>query len=309
MGFDEPTRSTLIGAAGALAPAARRDRDHPRPRRPGDGRGGGRPARLGAEALDLLTALTEADARATSPKAWSSWRAGLVRDLARRARAALDQRRRAAAGGQRRGRRCPSEVRRGGGLDRRRARRRRRAGHRDRPRPGRAARRRRRDASRCSGSSVRAARAWAAGRVRRLGLGGRRRARSTRRCCGSGYDAIVDGPARRGAPGSAPPRRPALEPDGRRTPRGVARRRPCSRCAPPTGPGVVYLVCAALAAARRRGPLGARRHARPAGGRRVLRAGGRAPARSPTTRAAEAAHAVRAGARLATSAAADAAWR
>src|SRR5690606_10831902 len=41
------------------------------------------------QALDLLTVLTEADARATSPKAWSTWRSGLILDLSRRTAAAL----------------------------------------------------------------------------------------------------------------------------------------------------------------------------------------------------------------------------
>ncbi|HQR28388.1 MAG TPA: [protein-PII] uridylyltransferase, partial [Nocardioides sp.] len=42
-----------------------------------------------AEAVSLLAVLTEADARATSPKAWTSWRAGLVRTLVDRVLAAV----------------------------------------------------------------------------------------------------------------------------------------------------------------------------------------------------------------------------
>ena len=64
------------------------------------------------EALGLLLALTEADARATSPQAWSSWRAGLVRTLAARTAAVLGEPVRAPAASEQVS--IPKEVRRGG---------------------------------------------------------------------------------------------------------------------------------------------------------------------------------------------------
>ncbi len=45
----------------------------------------------GADALSLLLTLTEADARATSPKAWSAWRAGLIRQVAARTASLLGE--------------------------------------------------------------------------------------------------------------------------------------------------------------------------------------------------------------------------
>jgi len=44
----------------------------------------------GRELLELLAALTEADSLATGPQAWSSWKAGLVRELVARVEAVLD---------------------------------------------------------------------------------------------------------------------------------------------------------------------------------------------------------------------------
>ena len=43
------------------------------------------------ESLELLAALTESDARATSPSAWSPWRAGLIEGLVAKTRAVLEE--------------------------------------------------------------------------------------------------------------------------------------------------------------------------------------------------------------------------
>ncbi len=87
MGFDEEESATIVTLVRhhllLIETATRRDLDDP-------ATVALITERVGAiECLELLTALTKADAHATGPAAWSDWRGGLVDDLARRCHAAL----------------------------------------------------------------------------------------------------------------------------------------------------------------------------------------------------------------------------
>ena len=211
MGFDAG-RGRADRGAGPLAPAAGRDRHHPRPRRPRHRRAGRLAGGDAPRRSTCCTALTEADARATSPKAWSSWRAGPgprpgpagARGPRHRARALPADRRPTTC-------RSPTAVARGPGRPSTVERgRRRRPGHGGRPRPGRPARRRRRDVRAAAGPGARRA-GLGAGRVRRLGVGGRRRPTSTPACCASATRLVAGRVDARRSGCAAPPADP-LEP-------------------------------------------------------------------------------------------------
>ena len=196
------------------------------------------------QALDLLTVLTEADARAASPKAWSSWRSGLILDLSRRTAAALSSGRRPAAG-RVRGGRDPGR-RRGREPPRSRSRTSATAAGSPSSRPDRVGLLA--DVSAvlraAAGPGPRGA-GLVPGRLRRLGVGGRRGA-------APGGHPAADVRRRWSRAGSTrrrgcgPPRRRCCRRRSTSGPRR-RRRRPCSRCGPTDRPGVVHLVCAALA--------------------------------------------------------------
>ena len=231
-GFD-PSAVDLVGRAGALAPAARRDRDHPRPRRPRDrGRrrgaarrpGGPRPAGRadrGRRPGDLRQGVVDAGA-----PAWSA-------TLGRRVAAAFAGSSATAPEVE------PDEV----PVPTHRAPRRRRArrgagrrrvdGDRRGARPGRPARRRGRRLRAAARLGARGPRLEPGG-VRRVGVGRRGDPPRPR-----GPAAAVRGDRRRTAstprPGCVPPTPGCSRPPSSSAPRPRTTR-PCSRSAPPTAP-------------------------------------------------------------------------
>ena len=285
-GLRRRTAVDLVATPGALAPAARRDRHHPRPRRPGHASSWSR-SRIGSRRGAL------AAHRADRGRRPGHLAQGLV-VLARRARPATSPRR--AAHARSTPGVAPAAVVDRRGRDPRRA-----------PRDGRASRSR-------SSRSPTGARvtvvapdrvgllADVAGRVRpaadrrcgrpgpgprtalrRLGVGGRPSQDLDAAVLRQRYDAVVEGRVDPGA---------RLRPDRR----AAAPRAPRSSCAPrpreqatvlevraADRPGVVLPGLRRAGRARRRRPLRARRHPRAAGRRRVLPPGGARPGRSAET--------------------------
>ena len=280
MGFDRPTTSTWSPRSCAGTCCSPRPRPPATPTTPPPSRWSPRGSDA-AESLELLRALTEADAKATSAKAWTLV-AGRADPGPRRAgpwprstpappRAAIatDEVAVPAAGAARRAVRCEVDRGRADGCRVTVV-----------PPTGSACWPTSRRRWRCSGSRCARHAGLVAGGVRRLRLGGRRRgldAAVLRERYAAVLEGRLDPVARLRAPGgrgAAPWSRPwSCGPRPASTP-------PCSRCAPPTAPAWSTGVPRA-GRARRHGALGPRRHARPAGRRRLLPPGGRRRVRSP----------------------------
>ena len=218
------------------------------------------------DVLDLLHALTEADAAATGPAAWSDWKKSLIDELVARTREVLAGRPRPADPRTTSAQRMLAAAVRATSAERRGRAARRRPGQRDhhrhggRPRPHRSALHRRRGALAAPAAGPRRA--------------DRHRDRRRRRPPG-GAGVDRDPGVRRPAAGRAAPRghrpRRLRQPRRRRAARrpgaGLpgaaghgARRgwtwsrapasgRPCSRCAPTTPPALLHRVTRAIAAA------------------------------------------------------------
>ena len=269
--------------------ATRRDHQDPAHGR----RGRRRRSAATGEVFEMLLALTEADASAAGPAAWTDWRATLLDQLAVAVRARLDGPSHARRRRRRRPRRGrPRRAARRGGPRRGRApesptcghRHRRLAPHRHhRPRPGRPVRRHGRPARRARATPC-APPSCAPSTASRStsGTSSRRAARRpTRRASSAAWPGSAAGdraPARRPSTGAGPtwrarPARRRSAPPGRRGPWSSPARAAtprCSRCAPRTGPACSTSSASALAGRRHLGALGPHRHVCRADARHVL---------------------------------------